>query len=244
MTTIQVFGYTGMLGQAVCRAVLKAGHRLDMITRETYLDDYNAGYPLVNCAGLVKQSRDYFDNVSFLETNTKLPHILSIGYHRVIHVSTDCVFNHPGPHDENDYISGTDIYARSKFAGEITDAPHLTIRTSFVGYGRHGLIRDMQTKEQVKASNNLLWTGHTADTIAEILVHLATREDVTGLLHIPGEFTTRLALCYLLKHNLNLPAEIVQDDSFVADRRLISNRWDRLGMPELPPLYKQIQGLM
>lgn len=236
MTTIQVFGYTGMLGQAVCRAVLKAGHELNI---KENLCDYA---PLINCAGLVKQQFGIREN--FIKSNTMLPIELSQKVRRLIHISTDCVFDHPGPHDEADYISGTDIYARSKFAGEVVDAPHLTVRTSFVGYGRHGLIRQMQTKEQVKASNNLLWTGHTADTVAEILVHLATREDVTGLLHIPGEFTTRLALCWLLKDNLNLPAEIVQDDSFVADRRLISNRWDSLGMPELPPLHKQIQKLI
>lgn len=240
MTIIQAFGYTGMLGQAVCRAVLKAGHDLEVIPRDN-IRVFSYMSPLINCAGLTKQAGCF--KKDFIKSNTLLPTELAEAFRRIIHISTDCVFDHPGPHDEADYISGTDIYARSKFAGEVVDAPHLTVRTSFVGYGRHGLIRQMQTKEQVKASNSLLWTGHTADTIAEILVHLATREDVTGLLHIPGEFTTRLELCWLLKGSLKLPAEIIQDDSFVADRRLSSNRWGSLGMPELPPLDEQIRKL-
>ena len=238
MTTIQVFGFTGMLGQAVCRAVYKAGHRLFMVQELSYLIDE---CPLINCAGLVKQ-KDAFP-IQFIESNAIVPYRISDYPLRMVHVSTDCVFSHSGVHSETDYISGTDIYARSKFAGEVTEHPHLTVRTSFVGYGRHGLIQQMQSQEQVIASNNLLWSGHTADTIADILVYLATREDVTGLLHIPGEFTTRWKLCNLLKKHLPLRAEIVRDDSFVGDRRLVSNRWDSLGMPELIPFEEQVKRL-
>ena len=93
----------------------------------------------------------------------------------------------------------------------------------------------------MKASNRLLWSGHTVDTIADVLITLAERSDVTGLLHIPGEFQSRYDLCMTLATYLMCGAQVIRDDSFVADRRLMSTRWSMLGLPELPSFAAQLE---
>ncbi len=242
---VQVFGQTGMLGSAVVRAIAARGvamhpHQADL---EIVTSGHIHAQIVINCAGLVKQ-RDAVAS-RFMIVNAVGPHRLAeacdqVGA-RLIHVSTDCVFTgdlQRGPFCEGD---GLDAYGLSKLAGEVVRAPHLTIRMSFVGWGARGLLARLQGDAPIVASNRLLWSGHTVDTIANVLLDLAERPDITGLLHVPGEFQTRLELCQRLKARFNLPAPIVRDDSFVADRRLISKRWSALGLPDLPSFAVQLE---
>lgn len=241
---IQIAGITGMLGGAVSQAARVRGHAVTttMDITKTHAGDIVAPV-VINCAGLVKQRQ--YPASAFMLTNAVGPHKLAEACDtagaRLIHVSTDCVFGDPGPHSELDAPdTWSDIYARSKWAGEV-GAPHLTVRTSFVGFGSRGLIADLQSGLPVRASNRLLWSGHTVDTVADVLVTLAERPDVTGLLHIPGEHQTRYDLCMTLATFLMCGAIVIRDDDFVADRRLISVMWDAWGLPELPSFAAQLE---
>lgn len=245
---MQVLGISGCLGQAVWRASRRRyGKRPAVLYRRiesvTAQDIY--GDVVLNCAGLVKQfpappSR-------FLQVNAYGPHKLAEMCQqkgaRLVHVSTDCVFDHPGPHDEGDVPTASDIYALSKRAGEVIDSPHVTLRTSFVGYGARGLIHDLQQGGEIRASRDLLWSGHTADTVADVLLLLAERPDVTGLLHLPGEFQSRFDLVTRLQAALGTHATIVEDSTFECDRRLESTRWEGLGLPPLPDFETQLEWL-
>ena len=237
---IQVFGQSGMLGSAVVKAVQRRGHELE--SNQANLEIVSAGHihapVVINCAGLVKQ-RQYAAS-HFMMVNAYGAHRLAEACDgagaRLIHVSTDCVFGRAGPHCECDAPDADDPYARSKLAGEVTRAPHLTIRTSFVGFGVRGLLARLASGEAERASHKLLWSGHTVDTIADVLVQLA-ETDATGLLHVPGEFQSRWELCQTLTRYLGV-GQVVRDDAFRADRRLISDRW-LLG--ELPSFAAQLE---
>lgn len=241
---IGVIGSRGMLGSAVCRAAEARGH-----TVWTFGLVYGAaplGYTeptIINCAGIVKGRNDK-SSYDIVESNSELPHGYAREYPRVIHVSTDCVFYHNGPHSESSDPQPRDLYARSKLAGELHEAPHLTVRTSFVGFGKRGLLAELQSADEYHASTLQLWTGHTVDTIAELLVTLAERPDVTGLLHIPGETQSRYDLCLALKERFALPVRIIQDDSHTADRRLVSERWADLSLPYPPPFTEQLKAMV
>lgn len=235
-----------MLGQAVVLAGRKAGHEVCADNTDLMLLDRMRGEVLINCAGLVKQRP--FPNSEFIRVNSLAPHLLAercdVQNARLIHVSTDCLFVGQGPHDENSISDATDIYAVSKRAGEITQEPHLTVRTSFVGEGERGLIAELRHGLILPASKNLLWSGHTVNTIARLLIVLAERSDVSGLLHIPGEFQSRFELIRTLIRTLGLGTIIDEDDSFVADRRLVSARWQHLGLPQLPSFAEQVKELV
>lgn len=237
---LQIFGQSGMLGGAVVKAALRRGHAVD--SNQADLEIVTPGHihapVVINCAGLVKQ-RQYKPS-RFMVVNAVGPHRLAEACDasgaRMIHVSTDCVFTHSGPHCECDAPDSDDYYARSKLAGEVIRAPHLTIRTSFVGFGRHGLIADLLSGQTVRASNRLLWSGHTVDTVADVLIGLA-ETGASGLLHMPGEFQTRWELVQTMARYLGIGA-IVRDDEFRADRRLMSDRWP---LGELPSFAAQLE---
>lgn len=242
---IQVLGANGMLGGAVVLEATAAGHTV--ISKlfgpiESMLPQNIDGEVVINCAGMVKQNKT--SPWIMVSSNAVGPHrvaaMAEIARARLIHISTDCVFRGKGPHDEEDTPDATDLYARSKLAGEVTYGPHLTIRTSFVGFGTRGLATDLSKRRAVTVSQNLLWTGHTVDTIAKLLVWLAEHPHVTGLLHVPGDEQTRYTLARDLKSRWNLPAILERDDEFVADRRLISGKWTYLGLPTLPSFETQL----
>ena len=242
---IQVFGPNGVLGRAVVRAIMRRGHTWER--NHADLEIVTAGHihapVVINCAGLVKQRE--VSASRFMLVNAYGPHHLAEAcdraHARLIHVSTDCVFEGPGPHAEWDAVDCEDVYGRSKFAGEIYHAPHLTVRTSFVGWGQRGLLADLQAIKTIRASNQLLWSGHTVDTVADVLVTLAERETVFGLLHTPGEYVSRWELCWALKKRFDLPALIVRDDEYAADRRLVSTAWGAWLLPELPSFAAQLE---
>lgn len=241
---LQVIGARGMLGSAVLQAAGAA--KLDVVAH--FYGDITTcavlGDVVINCAGLVKQ-RQALDS-EFIMVNSfgpqRLAELCDGAGARLIQVSTDCVFAGPGPHDESSVPDGRGIYAVSKLAGEVTRAPHLTIRTSFVGWGERGLLRDLaaQRGQTVQASAHARWTGHTAPAIAQLLVDLAARPDITGLLHVPAPWVARPNLIYQLTvhYGININLQVTEDPA--EDRRLSSARWDALGLNHLPPFYRQL----
>lgn len=243
---IQVIGHQGMLGTVVCEAIRRRGHGL--FIGGPYIETVIAAHILapivINCAGLVKQRQ--YPASRFMMINAVGPHKLAEACDhagaRLIHVSTDCVFRGPGPHAEWDGCDCEDEYGRSKLAGEVYRQPHLTIRTSFVGFGTRGLLADLTSGLPIRASNRLLWSGHTVDTVADVLVTLA-ESNAIGLLHIPGEFQTRWELCNALIRRYSLPALVIRDDEYEADRRLVSTAWDAWLLPELPSFAAQLEAM-
>ena len=245
---IQVIGFRGMLGRAVCVAAATAGHTVlaeDVGPIELAMPEKILAPIVINCAGMVKQQ--HTSTHLMMAANAVGPHRLAavceIMRARLIHVSTDCVFQGGGPHDEGDIPDADGPYALSKRAGEVIDPPHLTLRTSFVGFGRFGLIHDLITKRAVVVSQSLLWTGHTVDTVAQLLVWCAEHPEIAGLIHVPGDEQTRYTLARDLKARWKLPAKLVRDDGFVADRRLTSGKWGYLNMPTLPPFEQQLMDM-
>lgn len=244
---IVVLGHMGMLGKRVMLEAYKRKHEVitPMIpgtnrpARLIALHKHDVeGDVVINCAGIVKQ-RGY-DPLDLTMTNAFAPHFIAglcdDAGSRLIHVSTDCVFSHPGPHVEYDPVSPTDLYGKTKLAGEITISPHLTVRTSFIGFSTRGLVHEILNNPEIRASRNLLWNGHTAETVAHALL-LYAENGISGLLHMPGEEYSRYELVRKLAGWLNVHPKIIEDNSFEADRRLASRR----ASEKFDPLDKQLR---
>lgn len=253
---ILVTGHQGMLGTQVCREVMERGHTLQLLPtigwenrsqriERVTPEQLGTSQVVINCAGIVSQRQ--LPATDLIQSNAYGPHWLAqaceVAGIRLIQVSTDCVFHRPGPHTEFSPISPINLYALSKAAGEVTTAPHLTMRVSFIGLGPYGLVHDLQTLEEITASRRLLWSGHTAPVVAKYLVALAARPSIFGLLHMPGEWQNRYELCERLKAHFNLPVKIVEDNSFAADRQLLSTRWSKLDLPPLSTFQEELAWL-
>ncbi len=204
---IVVTGADGMLGRAVVKAIeasdyyravrvvsgeLDISHRGD-VSRLT-------GATVINCAGIVR-GRDDITAKRMGQVNALAPHWLAAVAKRLIHVSTDCVFDGTkGPYVESDEPTPAGHYGYSKLMGEIDYAPHLTVRTSFVGFGTRGLLRwllDQPNGATIPGFRRWLWNGLYVETVARHLVRLLD-DPMTGILHIEGPFISKYELLEMI----------------------------------------------
>jgi dTDP-4-dehydrorhamnose reductase len=250
---VLIVGAAGMLGSAVLRAARaqavahlattrdgRVGERLDLVSPsgvEAVVRTYRPSC-IINCGGITKARSE--DVVCAWLTNAAGPHLLAAAADahgaRLVHVSTDCVFRgEEGPYSEGRRPDAVDVYGRSKQAGEVTRPPHLTVRTSFIGWEcgtAHGLLEwFVKSPGAVSGYTNHLWSGLTADIVARALLKLASMPEVTGLLHLHGREIDKGSLLAKLREALRLEKQItlVQAPEAV-DRRLVSNRLESLGL--------------
>ena len=118
---------------------------LDFRTVESAFHEFHPEV-VINCVGVIKQrtgiskqvagSTDYLKSI---ELNSVLPHKLAqlcdSNHSRLIHVSTDCVFDgKKGNYADTDEPNSCDLYGRTRALGEINYTQNaVTLRTSLVG---------------------------------------------------------------------------------------------------------------
>ncbi len=162
---------------------------------------------LINCAGKIRDVGNYSPRtMSYI--NAFLPHALASSLHqdRVVQISTDCVFSGAaGPYFESAIPSPTDLYGATKLAGELTDPEYkdrnvLTIRMSFIGLGKRGLLRRFLDQEEsfVTGFKTWWWNGLYARTAARVVLDWALNDSMTGLVHLEGPVIRKYRLYEML----------------------------------------------
>ena len=89
--------------------------------------------------GVVKQLAESNDPLICMPINSLLPHKLNrlckLQNVRLIHISTDCVFDgERGMYLESDWPNARDLYGRTKLLGEVVSDNSITLRTSIIGH--------------------------------------------------------------------------------------------------------------
>ncbi|MEW6401222.1 MAG: SDR family oxidoreductase [Chloroflexota bacterium] len=197
---------------------------------------------VINCAGIIKQQGAAQADLAYIRVNALAPYILADLCERqgarLIQLSTDCVFSgRVGQYSEADIPDPVELYDRSKLLGEVTRAPHLTVRTSFIGFERfHNQALSLldwflcQTGE-IKGYTRAIWSGLTTLEVARNLILLARRPEVTGLLHLCGEKISKYELLVLAREIFNRSDVVIHPyDGYVCDRSLVSTRLSELGI--------------
>jgi dTDP-4-dehydrorhamnose reductase len=191
---------------------------------------------VINCAGIIKQQGSAQTALSYIRVNALAPYLLADLCERqgarLIQLSTDCVFSgRVGHYVESDIPDPVDLYDRSKLLGEVTHAPHLTVRTSFIGFNHfhdQGLsLLDWFSRQSgdINGYTRAIWSGLTSLELSHNLMLLARRPEVTGLLHLCGEKISKYELLVLAKDVFEkLGIAIRPNDNYVCDRSLISSR--------------------
>lgn len=214
---IAVTGSNGMLGKAVVDYARQRGCKVYALTRMELeflrLDSREKAYKVlpdvdvvINCAGLTPEHPDFANPTHAVQVNALAPHVLAEYCKRLIHVSTDCVFSGrdqdrviPRGYTEDDIPSPSDFYGQTKLAGEVTYGNHLTIRTSFIGRER-GLLGWFLSQPHgagIAGWGAAVWNGLTNVDLADYLLMLADRPDITGLLNIGTVPITKYELLWL-----------------------------------------------
>ena len=205
---VSVIGASGMAGHIIAShfkmrgaEVLTFGRQgasnyfdiLDPATHNILNLCYSCDY-VINCAGLLIADCDS-DPVRAYLVNSWFPHrlctMLETTGVRLIHLSTDCVFDGTsGPYDETCVPTETSTYGRSKTFGEIHSMAHVTFRTSIIGpeVRQHttGLFEWFINKstESVTGYTDAYWNGITTLELAKCCWDHCNSPGVSGIYHL------------------------------------------------------------
>ena len=201
---------------------------------------------VVNCIGIIKQRPEAISPLPSIMVNSLLPHKLAEMTARwggrVIHFSTDCVFNGKrGGYLEEDLSDAEDLYGKSKFLGETATANALTLRTSIIGRELSGfrsllewfLARNGQT---IRGYRHVIYSGVTtnylASQVASIIQH---HPDLSGLYQVASEPISKYDLLGLLREAYQLEVKIEPHDLEMSDRSMRSDKLTAATGYECPP---------
>jgi dTDP-4-dehydrorhamnose reductase len=192
---------------------------------------------VVNCVGLVKQLSGVDDPLTTLPVNALLPHRLArlsalVGA-RLVHISTDCVFNGTrGNYTEADIPDALDLYGRSKLLGEVDYPNSVTLRTSIIGtelVSAHGLIGwFLNQTGSVKGFTRAVFSGLPTVALAEVIRdHVIPRPELRGMWHVSADPIAKFDLLSLVAKTYGKEIDIQPDDDLAIDRSLDSTRFQR-----------------
>ncbi|NUU60329.1 dTDP-4-dehydrorhamnose reductase family protein [Paenibacillus agri] len=200
------------------------------------LIDIVSPHCIINAMGVLNQFAER-DRIGAYHVNGFLPHrlrrVADEVHARLIHISTDCVFEGTrGGYAEDDTPDGTSVYAITKSLGEVREPGHLTIRTSIIGpeirSGGIGLLEWFLAQTgQVSGYSRVMWNGVTTLELAKAIDSLLD-STVSGLIHLahPQPVSKYQLLQQIRKAFDKRDVEIVLEDMYVQDRTLQSTRPD------------------
>lgn len=206
---------------------------------------------VINCIGIIKQLKSAKDPIISININSLFPHrvaaLCAAAGARMIHISTDCVFNgRKGMYTEADPSDAEDLYGRSKFLGEVQEQPHaLTLRTSIIGRelnSSSGLVDWFLSNRggQVKGFRQALYSGFTTQALAGIIADiLENHPDLCGLWQVSSEVINKYDLLMLVRDAYGVDIAIEPYDDFKIDRSLDSSRF-RAETNFTPPTWSQM----
>lgn len=209
---------------------------------------------VVNCIGLVKQFAAAKDPLLALPINAMLPHRLSrycalVGA-RLVHFSTDCVFSgKTGGYRESDPSDADDLYGKSKFIGEVSDAHAVTLRTSIIGHeleSHHGLVEwFLRQTDRVNGYRRVIFSGLPTVEISRIVRDFVIpHPELSGVFHVASDPIAKHDLLQLVAREYGKSTRIEADDSVVLDRSLVADRFrDATGYvaPDWPELVRRMK---
>ena len=200
---------------------------------------------VLNGVGLIKQKMNSDANSHAIHINSLFPHqlleICKKTNTRLIHFSTDCVFEGtPGVKHVTDTPTATDIYGLSKLLGEIQEGPALTLRTSVVGrqlFGTESLFEwaISQRGNTVNGFKNAIYTGLTTLELSHVVKRIIEEQpDLVGLFQVASKPISKYELLAKLNVMLNLGLTIEPNTDFYCDRTLDGSEFSGLTNIEIP----------
>lgn len=193
------------------------------------LDDF-APHAVINGVGMVK--RDGADDpATSIAINALFPHQLAAMCKargsRVIHFSTDCVFDgRKGNYSEADVPDAATLHGRCKILGELDAAHCLTIRSSFIGLEvscKRSLVEwFLAQRGPVKGYRRAIYSGLTTLEVGRLVQYvLEAAPSLAGIWHVASRPISKYdLLCGLARRLGRTDVEIIPYDGFVCDRSL------------------------
>jgi dTDP-4-dehydrorhamnose reductase len=191
---------------------------------------------ILNCVGITKRKIKANNILETLQVNALFPHKLAkwtlSNKKRIIHFSTDCVFNGEiGNYTENSLTSAEDIYGRTKALGEIKYSHTLTIRSSFIGrelFDKTELLEWFlaQDGKIINGFTKTFYSGVSTIYMSKVVNKIITEyPNLSGLYQLaPENPISKYELLSIAKKAFNLNVEILSDKLQIHNPTLNSTR--------------------
>jgi dTDP-4-dehydrorhamnose reductase len=210
---------------------------------------------VVNCVGVIKQRDAAHDAIPSISINALLPHQLAelcaARGARLFHFSTDCVFSGAqGDYVEESSSDAIDLYGRTKFLGEVSQAPALTIRSSIIGRELdhfESLVEwFLRQRGEIAGFTHAIYTGVTTHQMA-LTVGRLLREQVqlTGLYQLASDKVSKYGLLMMMREAFGLEERIRIEpcDEPVCDRSLRGDKFlatTGIAVPPWPEMLREL----
>ena len=206
---VLVIGSNGMAGHVITKYLRQQGHTVSTVakTDASYSVDiennlevqsltrilYNFDY-VINCIGLlVKDSIARPDRAAYI--NGWFPHyieyLLKNTRTKLIHLSTDCVFDgSKGNYKEDAIHTEMNVYGKSKSMGEVNNDKDVTFRMSIIGTeikeGGTGILNWflLNNDAELPGWENAWWNGITTLQLAKCINQYINSPTISGVYHL------------------------------------------------------------
>ena len=193
---------------------------------------------ILNCVGIIKQRKGSLSAVPCITLNALLPHKLAEfadAYGgRLIHFSTDCVFDGKrGMYSEEDEPNASDLYGKTKAMGEVQCENALTLRSSIIGreLTGHASLLDWflaQKGKSAKGFTNAIYSGVTTNQMANIIQMIIEDHPVlNGLYQVVAEPINKFDLLSSIRKQFDLEINIEPFANFYMDRSMKGDRFEK-----------------
>jgi len=214
------------------------------------LEELNPAW-IVNCVGIIKQRSAAQAAIPSIQINSLLPHYLAEWAEawngRLIHFSTDCVFDgRRGNYTETDTSNAEDLYGRTKYLGEVGGrANALTLRTSFIGRELchcQGLLEWFLAQDhgRIRGFRKVIYSGVTTNFMARLVERIMNdHPSLSGLYQATAPPISKHDLLSRLRDRFGLEVEIEADDMVVSVRSMSCEKLSRT-IGYVPPAWQEL----
>ena len=206
---------------------------------------------IVNCIGSLVEASINMPSLA-IQTNSLLPHFLNEisekHNFKLIHISTDCVFDgSKGMYKESDKKTETNYYGLTKNLGEINNDRNLTIRTSIIGpeikLKTTGLFDWVISKkgDTIYGYSSAFWSGLTTIELANFIIWSLDKE-ITGLVHATnGLGISKYDLIKLINKTFDLNIEVLENKEYEIDKTLLNTKINNYIFPSYIKMIEEMK---
>jgi dTDP-4-dehydrorhamnose reductase len=282
MSIVLVTGANGLLGSSLVPYLRAIGHSVICISRQTGADlcaDFSILNEAIRCLSLVNPDtiinlaamtdvdaceRDtdlaYSANVSIVENIVTWINLKQIDSH-LVQISTDQLYDGPGPHNEDD-VTLTNAYAESKHTAErvAADVSSTILRTNFFGpsncAGRASIsdwvLASLSSSMEITVFEDILFSPLSISTLVELIATVASRRRA-GIFNLGSkDGMSKADFAYALAKVLRLPTRTMKRglSSSVKlhayrpkDMRMDSTLFEKTFAVNLPTLQREVESM-
>ena len=228
-------------------------HRLDVLNfneLEQFIKNQGPKY-IVNCIGSLVEASIKNPSLA-IQTNSLLPHFLneiSEKYNfKLIHISTDCVFDgEKGMYIESDKKTEINYYGLTKNIGEIDNSRNLTIRTSIIGpelkLKTTGLFNWIisQKGETINGYSNAIWSGLTTIELSKFIIW-SFDKNITGIIHATNsKGISKYDLIKLINKIFDLNIDLLKNKDYEIDKTLLNTKINNYNFPSYIKMIEEMK---